>query len=543
MKNAMSELSFSVITVIAISILSVIVISFIVLNKNYIFMQFDKLMNNDEQASLKVKELNDMSDVNYSDYSNLFDADIMNDSKKDIQNYLKSDVDLDESFNISQKTILKLNDLTAKQLSKMDDNDLSCSDDCSINDKNLQYNYYKISNGYIVDVVDNKSLEYIFNYMERKTLFGNDKYIYAGVTKSDLSNEIDASDSLSKNEKSDNFVVLNDYNEDYVSKAVVNKSSFTSDEVVKNIYNNNIDSIVILNTYNNDVIMDSATGFFLSQGLIATSWSYIDNALKKGNSISAVTNSGKNYDILGVVTIDIDSDFALLKLSDDVGTNVILGNINKGDEVALLGTFSGFGLSGRIGVNLNNSQLQVNSLYISDSNIGSPLFNADGEVVGMVISKSIGNNLSNSISSDLLKKYMDIYRNVSFDKINVNTLQELSKRFYLYNLEEEIIANSMLDSFWNKIKNVGDIENAIPLDLIKCENRDNFISLRYLNDTNIDNNVVISNFLSNLEKENFKEELNSSKKIKYSNSKYNVTIYFEFNYIIVILEDINEEKK
>ena len=215
-----------------------------------------------------------------------------------------------------------------------------------------------------------------------------------------------------------------------------------------------------------------------------------------------------------------------------------MGNISVGEEIALLGTFSGFGMSSKIGINLKNENDQTNSLPISKTNIGSPLWNKNGEVIGMVTSHSIEKDISNSISANELKKYKNYYEKVSFKDIKTYTIKELENNYYKYKIKPQKISKNILEDIWNQYKKIGDIEKTILLPIIKINSDDNKLSIRYQNDTGIDNDIIIKNFIIELEKEKYQKKLDTNKKKIYRNNEAEIIIYYEFNYIIILMEMI-----
>ena len=89
------------------------------------------------------------------------------------------------------------------------------------------------------------------------------------------------------------------------------KSDFDS------IYNKNINSLVALNGLYNNTIVTSGNGFFINDGLIVTTWSFLESALKDAQFISVIGNS-KTYVLDGIVTINPDTDIAVLKVKEKI---------------------------------------------------------------------------------------------------------------------------------------------------------------------------------------------------------------------------------
>ena len=175
------------------------------------------------------------------------------------------------------------------------------------------------------------------------------------------------------------------------------------------IYKANIDSCVSINTstlagynfFNQPVEVPSAgSGFILTaDGYIATNCHVVNNA----TSVQVTLNDGTTYDAQ-VVGSDADYDIAVLKV--DPGETklkpVVVGTsskMNVGDDVCTIGNPLGeltFSMSEGIvscidrEINLEGTpfnMIQVDTA-INPGNSGGPLFNAYGEVVGIVTAKT-----------------------------------------------------------------------------------------------------------------------------------------------------------
>ena len=179
------------------------------------------------------------------------------------------------------------------------------------------------------------------------------------------------------------------------------------------IYKANIDSCVSINTstlagynfFNQPVEVPSAgSGFILTEdGYIATNCHVVSNA----TSVQVTLNDGTTYDAQ-VVGSDADYDIAVLKV--DPGETklkpVVVGTsskMNVGDDVCTIGNPLGeltFSMSEGIvscidrEINLDGTpfnMIQITSA-INPGNSGGPLFNAYGEVVGIVTAKTSQSN-------------------------------------------------------------------------------------------------------------------------------------------------------
>lgn len=165
------------------------------------------------------------------------------------------------------------------------------------------------------------------------------------------------------------------------------------------------------------------SGFFIrSDGHILTNY----HVIKDAKTITVVCNNGKNFDAK-VVGIDKPSDLAILKINgnkEDKFSPVIFGNADDmrvGDIVLTFGNPYGLGISVSQGIisaksrhiGLGEQQYMQTDAAINQGNSGGPMFNPDGEVVGINtaiftatgangIGFALPSNIANWISSQLL---------------------------------------------------------------------------------------------------------------------------------------------
>ena len=524
LKRGVGELSLVIVVLVSGILLSNVIYFLFNGYQSTVFSFFDNLFDKSDNQNNISAHLVGEDYVLLSGKSNFV-------YKNDVamENFLSSSVGHDD-VGIESKTKNELDRLTRLENNKN-----------NINNQGV-FSYYKINNkSYIVSSYDdNTNTNYYYNYDKKNGVFNSSGYKLNYTISRDSENIRLREEKIINSEEKKEFIIDSSYDEDFVSKASVNITKQLSNDngLIEKIYNEQGNGIVILNTYKNDAFIGSGVGFFISDGIIATSWSYLEASLKDGNSMVAISRDSKSYSIKGIVTIDIDADLALLKLVNKNGEILQLGKVNKGDEILLLGSSSGFGFSGKVGVNIGGDDLQSNSLMVSKNNIGSPLFNGDGKVIGMVTGFSLDKDLSVSLSSSYLKKYQDYYMQVDYGKIKCYSMSEMALKYYKYNLYDNEKEVGFSAKLWDKYKVIGDVENTIKVKLVKMNDLENIISLRYLNDTGVDSDIVLKEFINKLKDDKYKEILNTSKKKIYKSSSYEVTIYYELDYIIVIMESV-----
>ena len=185
-----------------------------------------------------------------------------------------------------------------------------------------------------------------------------------------------------------------------VLKSVDGKTELTDAEN----YAANVNSVVSINcsattNYFGQTVesASSGSGFILTQdGFVVTNHHVIDGA----TSVKVTLYDGETYDAT-VIGSDSDYDIAVLKIDAAGLTPVTLGDsslLNVGDHVLAVGnplgelTFSASeGIASSVNRTINVSGIPFNMIQVTcavnPGNSGGPLFNAYGEVVGIVSAK------------------------------------------------------------------------------------------------------------------------------------------------------------
>lgn len=170
------------------------------------------------------------------------------------------------------------------------------------------------------------------------------------------------------------------------------------------IYKANVNSVVSINTTTTTNVFGQTTesaasgsGFFITaNGYIVTNYHVIDGASK----VKVTTYDGADYDAT-VIGGDEDYDIAVLKVEGESFAPVVLGDSSTlaiGEDVCAIGNPLGeltFSMSEGIvsctdrAINVDGTpfnMIQV-TCAINPGNSGGPLFNAYGEVIGIVSAK------------------------------------------------------------------------------------------------------------------------------------------------------------
>lgn len=377
----------------------------------------------------------------------------------------------------------------------------------------------------------NLVMYYIFKkYKDEYKLY----YLY-GETDDDLDKYLDSKkDEEEKGVLNSKIPNLNSMSELYDYSKLTNLSNETLD----NIYNTNVSKTMILNSYYDKAVIDSASGFMLTNNILVTSWTFLKDSLINGQLIQIMGNTGTLYELEGIVSISEDADVALLKIKGYTGTGVTLGdtsNLQVEDAVITLGSKTGLKISSTTGIVISTDDKIQSLIPIQDSDVGGPLINSKGEVIGVNTRLSTNSSVSYAIKTDFLK---EMQTKLNQDKnINVTSFDKLKEHYYYKRSNDEVIKKDIDDKIWAEYSKIGNIEETIILPLTKVSYKNNILSLRYKNEiADLFTNENFANILvGNLKKANYKEVLNNTNKKIYENDSYEVIIMNEFDYLIVVM--------
>lgn len=316
------------------------------------------------------------------------------------------------------------------------------------------------------------------------------------------------------------------------------KAEDLSLQKVNNIYNSNKNNIVYLNSYYNNTVTSSANGFFIDNGLIVTTWNFLEKSLINAQYIT-VSGLQKNYKIEGIVTANIDTNIAVIKVEEN-NSFVKLGDtekLKKEDPIVTISSRVGTGLLVQKGIVISNEDYIYSSIPLITSDEGSPLFNENGEVIGFNTNESTSASISLAVNSNVLEEVQDKFKNIDYKNIKVITFEELKDKYYYIEYNDEKIINNIPKRKWEDYSKIGNIKDTIKLKLVKANYKDGIVSLRYKNNISeyISSMQLSSEFQDELSNEEYKKVMSDESKAIYQNDKYKVIIMEEFDYLIVVM--------
>ena len=302
------------------------------------------------------------------------------------------------------------------------------------------------------------------------------------------------------------------------------KAKAISDNTLNNVYNENKIKIVYLNAIYNTGIITSANGFFISEGIIATTYNFMEKSLMKAQNIVISDSLGTVYELDGIVTVNDDNDVAILKIKEKNSNYIKINDgkkLEKEDAVITLNSRNGIGLTTYKGIITAIDNNIQTSLTATEEIQGSPIFDAEGNLIGMINSKTLNASISFATTTEILKEYYLKLSNKEFNDIKCVSFKELKENYYTkYNEEKSF--NNIPENKWNEYSRVENIDENIEMPLVKASYVDGIISLRYKNRENLKN-------------KGYEEKNISNSKVIYQNGKYQIIIMTEFDYLIVVM--------
>lgn len=346
--------------------------------------------------------------------------------------------------------------------------------------------------------------------------------------------------SIEDNENTKNLVIAQNNDTKLREIYDFSKADSLDENKLNQIYNSNSKNILILSAYYNTSLVASANGVLISDGLVVTTWNFLEKALINSQFFAIKDNEGNSYQIDGIVTANPETDLVVIKLKDKVTATTTLGNINNvniNDAVMTISSKSGVGLSLQTGIVTSKDGYIQSAIPLTETDEGSPLYNDAGQLIGINTAKAVNTSVSLAIDVNALEEIKNKIGSKEFDSIKAVSFNELKEKYYYTNYNEEKIVNSISDTKWQTFKKIGDIENNIKLELVKASYDNNVVSLRYKNGISkyINSMQLASSFKEELINSGYRETLNSSTKCIYVSNDYKVMIMAEFDYLIIVM--------
>ena len=358
----------------------------------------------------------------------------------------------------------------------------------------------------------------------------------------DYLNKIDDTERSINNKKSSALNNIVSYVPSGYSNLNYDKLKKLNSNIVNKIYNDNKNSIVVLNAVNDKSLpTGNATGFFIKEGIVVTTYKSLYTMIDNDSVRIYADLNGKFVLVDGVVAVYPSLNVAILKLKEEVGTPVKIGDsekIQKNDPVIIISSSIGLTSTVKTGIYINTIKDDIKilrtSLPLANGDTGSPIFDTEGLVIG--INNDVKTNddlyysgINNSIDIEVLKNVIESIKNTSFSNLKITELSNLKKN-------NTKTVNKVPEKIWNKYLKLPVITNYVPLELYSAYTNEKYLIVRYkLNDDLIDTNTILKIYSNNLIKEGYEQKLLNV----YKKDNIKLSIKTNLGFIIIIVEGVN----
>ena len=233
------------------------------------------------------------------------------------------------------------------------------------------------------------------------------------------------------------------------------------------------------------------------------------------------------------------NDIALIKLTEEAGEPVQFSKtINSKENVFTITSKNNSSFSVNYGTFLGSSNDVIKSYFsLANSDVGSALYNKEGQVIGFNTSNVINATLAEANSTKYLEEVQDKLINTAFEKIEYVGIDELKDKYY-FDIKEEETINNIPEKKWNEIKKIGQLEENLQLELVKASYEDGLVSLRYKNSVKaLDSLVLTIDFETALEDEGYECIYTANNKKIYKNGDREVIIKNSLGYLIIVITE------
>lgn len=401
-------------------------------------------------------------------------------------------------------------------------------------------NYSEDKNSYTtVSVVKSNTSNYQMTVTSVYKKDKNGKYVLSETSWEETKSSSKTVDGFVEYIEQDGAKVKVSYNNALKEQYNTEKIDKFIEENKDDVYKELSGQVVFLNTYSTDnTIVESANGTILSPGVVVTTWNYVKKSIINGNKIVVSNYVGETYDLDGIISINTDLDLAFLKLRNNIGVESHLGNVYDVSVESVdftLCTGEDYTLEMKFGYLLKRGGLITSAITLERNEEGSPLYSYKKELIGINNADVLKSSTSLARSTNYMKNLQSRLQQQEFSTIEFTTFNDLKEKYI--NENSEVEDNTIPKKIWNKYKRIGNIEETIPLTLIKSSYDDGIVSLRYVNDIEkySDNFSLAKDFIIKLEKQGYKKKHSSTYKIIYAKGNKRVILLSEFNYLIIIM--------
>lgn len=319
---------------------------------------------------------------------------------------------LEYSYNLQNQEYSKKYDYFYKLKSKIISENISYA---SIGNIKLYYSYpdYYIAQVYLNDVKD----------------LGNIILQYR-IIKEDSSNMLKVSDLL----YFDKSYLDKCYNNNSNIKRFNignNENEYISDEKVLDVYNKYKDNLARINVYKDGKIIDSATGIFLEDNILMTTFDIFDKGIFEQYEYEIINSNNETSSYKSIISFSGYYNIAIIKLDRRIGKKLEILYTTYGikGESVIVPSITGNVYVGELNDISSGYQSILNSnLLLESVDKGSPIINSNGILLGINTRINANSNVLTSVNimnvSNIYNSVKDTYDgNISSFKLDINTIK------------------------------------------------------------------------------------------------------------------------
>lgn len=309
------------------------------------------------------------------------------------------------------------------------------------------------------------------------------------------------------------------------------------------LYNENVESSFQITGMSNGGESVYGSAFAIRKGIVVTTWSLFVQFLSESEFLYVNDNKGNTYIVEGVVAADTNYDVVVLKLAQEVGKPVKFGDstsLKLDQKLFTINSKVNNSFSINYGSFVKNEKGKLKNLFaITNSDVGSALYNSNGEVVGFNTAEVLNSDLSYANSTDYLKKLQVTLDSIIFDGIKAKDLESFKATYY-QPLDEEKVYSSLNEETLDKLLKLHKLKDAIDLPLVKSSYKNKILSLRYKNNASesLGTMYLVNEYESVLKEQGYVNTLDTLEKKIYKNNKYQIIIKENMSYLIILIVEV-----
>lgn len=325
----------------------------------------------------------------------------------------------------------------------------------------------------------------------------------------------------------------------------VKEHEYTPEEQsqIQNIYSNFKTSIVSLATSNiNNAITSNATGFFIREGVIITSWAWFESYLMSNDSLTIADMNNKIYKLDGIISLSTFYDIVVLKLTEAEGTPITkIGYASRGSLIVALSSPTSIGIATNVGKIMDSEDeiLKLN-LAVTEGEVGSPLFNLKGELAGIISSTKINSTVSYATNTFAFSSLLSRLKHRDFDEIKSYKINALKTSMYQNTISKLEFSQDYDQNLYNQYMKDFNIKNVYQDNIFSIiTTNDRLIIKVAFNENNIISKKQYANlYVSKLKEVGYKIIGNNNYQMVLLKENIRINIKYESSYIVITYRGI-----